>query len=106
MADEFDKAYVEGILKGARDDINEAVKTFRESIKGLPYGVKRPTDEDVMATWAKWTGMYPVQPCVLPNGMMVMESPWVLTVMGAENGREWLSRYRTMVKRQPVEEGI
>lgn len=103
MADEFSKPYVQDILDIAEDKILTAVKDFRDGMRGLPYGASRPSDEDFLVTWERWTAQYPVQPCILPNGTVLMESPWVLMLVGSENGREWLARYRTMVKRLPEE---
>ena len=69
-------------------------KAIREALTDgpPPPGLVAPTDEEFMTFIGGMLGEYPPEPMIDPQGVGIVESPWILALAYVEGGKQIIDR--------------
>lgn len=71
-----------------------------EQEKDRPYGMHQPNDAQFIALWNSLVAANPPVPIQAPDGVVYVASPFEAFVSLADNGREWITRYKDALQRE------
>ena len=97
-----DAKSIKAVVDGAAETIDAYIEDVDAALGNSAVGMAEPSDDVLLAFFAKQNALYPPAWYTLPDGREVFTSPWILAQGVTENGDDWTRRYNRITAKYGV----